>query len=94
MEQLEGRVAFITGGASGIGLGMGKAFLAEGMKVALADWSDDHIAKAKAARSVAEKYLTGMAQPDSPENILILYDRAVRRRQVARGEDEQAVGEC
>lgn len=48
MENLEGRVAFITGGASGIGLGMGKAFLAEGMKVALADWSDDHIAKAKA----------------------------------------------
>jgi tetratricopeptide (TPR) repeat protein len=40
------------------------------------------------ARSVAEKYLTGMAQPDSEQNILILYDRAVRRRQVARGEDE------
>ena len=49
MEHLEGRVAFITGGASGIGLGMAKAFLAVGMKVSLADWSDDHIAKAKAA---------------------------------------------
>ncbi|GAA5060662.1 SDR family oxidoreductase [Erythrobacter westpacificensis] len=49
MEHLEGRVAFITGGASGIGLGMAKAFLAEGMKVSLADWNDDHIAKAKAA---------------------------------------------
>ncbi|MFC3098865.1 SDR family oxidoreductase [Alteraurantiacibacter palmitatis] len=48
MEHLEGRVAFITGGASGIGLGMAKAFLAEGMKVSLADWSDEHIAKAKA----------------------------------------------
>jgi tetratricopeptide (TPR) repeat protein len=40
------------------------------------------------ARATAEKYLTGMAQPDSEQNILILYDRAVRRRQVARGEDE------
>lgn len=47
MEQLEGRVAFITGGASGIGLGMAKAFLAEGMKVSLADWNDAHIARAK-----------------------------------------------
>jgi NAD(P)-dependent dehydrogenase (short-subunit alcohol dehydrogenase family) len=47
MEQLEGRVAFITGGASGIGLGMARAFLAEGMKVSLADWSDEHIAQAR-----------------------------------------------
>lgn len=47
MEQFEGRVAFITGGASGIGLGMAKAFLAEGMKVSLADWNEKHIAKAR-----------------------------------------------
>ena len=48
MEHLTGKVAFITGGASGIGLGMARAFLEEGMKVSLADWSDDHIAKARA----------------------------------------------
>lgn len=47
MEELRGKVAFITGGASGIGLGMGKAFLAEGMKVALADWSDNNIDSAR-----------------------------------------------
>ncbi len=47
MEHLTGKVAFITGGASGIGLGMARAFLDEGMKVSLADWSDEHIAQAK-----------------------------------------------
>jgi len=47
MEHLTGKVAFITGGASGIGLGMARAFLDEGMKVALADWSDEHIAQAR-----------------------------------------------
>jgi NAD(P)-dependent dehydrogenase (short-subunit alcohol dehydrogenase family) len=51
MENLTGKVAFITGGASGIGFGMARAFLAEGMKVALADWSEEHIAKAKAQLS-------------------------------------------
>lgn len=37
MEALEGRTAFITGGASGIGLAMARAFAAAGMKVAIAD---------------------------------------------------------
>jgi NAD(P)-dependent dehydrogenase (short-subunit alcohol dehydrogenase family) len=47
MENLEGRVAFITGGASGIGLGMARAFLAEGMKVAIADLNDQNIEDAR-----------------------------------------------
>lgn len=37
MKDLSGKVAFITGGASGLGLGMAKAFGREGMKVMLAD---------------------------------------------------------
>jgi NAD(P)-dependent dehydrogenase (short-subunit alcohol dehydrogenase family) len=49
MEQLEGKVAVITGGASGIGLGMARAFLRAGMKVAIADIRDDRLDKAKAA---------------------------------------------
>jgi NAD(P)-dependent dehydrogenase (short-subunit alcohol dehydrogenase family) len=37
MEDLNGKVAFITGGASGIGLAMAEAFGREGMSVMLAD---------------------------------------------------------
>jgi NAD(P)-dependent dehydrogenase (short-subunit alcohol dehydrogenase family) len=37
MERLEGRVAVVTGGASGIGRAMGERFGQEGMKVVLAD---------------------------------------------------------
>lgn len=43
MEHVEGRVAFVTGGASGIGLGQVKAFLKAGMKVAIADIRQDHL---------------------------------------------------
>lgn len=37
MKDLQGKGAFITGGASGIGLAMGRAMLEAGMKVVLAD---------------------------------------------------------
>ncbi|WEK46222.1 MAG: SDR family NAD(P)-dependent oxidoreductase [Candidatus Andeanibacterium colombiense] len=49
MQDLQGKVAFITGGANGIGFGMARAMLAEGMKVVIADWSSSHIAKARDA---------------------------------------------
>jgi NAD(P)-dependent dehydrogenase (short-subunit alcohol dehydrogenase family) len=37
MKNVEGKTAFITGGASGIGLGTTKAFVKNGMKVVIAD---------------------------------------------------------
>ena len=43
MDNLEGKVAFITGGASGIGLGMARVFHSAGMKVIIADICKDHL---------------------------------------------------
>jgi len=43
MKDIAGRTAFITGGANGIGLGLARALLAEGAKVAIADIRQDAI---------------------------------------------------
>jgi NAD(P)-dependent dehydrogenase (short-subunit alcohol dehydrogenase family) len=43
MEDVAGRTAFVTGGASGIGLGISEAFVAAGMKVVIADVRRDHV---------------------------------------------------
>ena len=48
MREVEGKVAFITGAASGIGLGIARAFAEAGLKVMLADIEEDalHVALA------------------------------------------------
>jgi hypothetical protein len=52
MKQVEGKVAFITGGASGIGFGMAQAFLRSGMKVMIADVLQERLDEA--ARILAQ----------------------------------------
>ena len=42
MQDLKGKVAFVTGGSSGIGLGIVKVLAEEGMKVAFTYRRDDH----------------------------------------------------
>ena len=46
MRELAGKTAFVTGGASGIGLALGRAFAEAGMKVMLADIEVDALAAA------------------------------------------------
>jgi NAD(P)-dependent dehydrogenase (short-subunit alcohol dehydrogenase family) len=48
MKNVKDKVAFITGGASGIGLAMARVFFREGMKVVIADIRRDHLDEAMA----------------------------------------------
>jgi NAD(P)-dependent dehydrogenase (short-subunit alcohol dehydrogenase family) len=49
MQKLMGKTALITGGASGIGLGMARAFIAAGLRVAIADINEAALEAAAAA---------------------------------------------
>ena len=51
MKNVEGKVAFITGGVSGIGLGMAQAFANAGMKVMISDIREDRMQQAMAGFS-------------------------------------------
>lgn len=55
MDSLRDRTAFITGGASGIGLGMAQAFLGAGMRVVIADLRSAAIADALATLEAGDR---------------------------------------
>ena len=57
MQDLAGKTAFITGGASGIGLGIAKAALGHGMNVVIVDIRDDHLAEGEAELNGGDKVL-------------------------------------
>jgi NAD(P)-dependent dehydrogenase (short-subunit alcohol dehydrogenase family) len=57
MKNLPGKTAFVTGGASGIGLGIAKALLGAGMNVVIADVRDDHLASAKLELGAPDRVL-------------------------------------
>jgi NAD(P)-dependent dehydrogenase (short-subunit alcohol dehydrogenase family) len=78
MEQLSGRVAVISGGASGIGRGMAEAFAAQGMKLVLADIEDAALAPAVAALKSGGAEVIGVrCDVTSPQSVADLAERAL-----------------
>src|SRR4030081_1541348 len=71
MRELAGKTAFVTGGASGIGLGLGRAFAQAGMKVMLADIEADALAAAvkslENVRTAVRGVICDVADPSSVE---------------------------
>jgi NAD(P)-dependent dehydrogenase (short-subunit alcohol dehydrogenase family) len=74
MQNLAGKTAFVTGGASGIGLGIAKALCGAGMNVVIADIREDHLEAAK-------------AELGQPKRILALKLDVTDRKDFARAAD-------
>ncbi|XOV87003.1 MAG: SDR family NAD(P)-dependent oxidoreductase [Pseudomonadota bacterium] len=58
MDDFTGKTAFITGGAQGIGLGIAKACIKEGMNVVIADIKADQLKVAEATLDSPDRVLT------------------------------------
>jgi NAD(P)-dependent dehydrogenase (short-subunit alcohol dehydrogenase family) len=80
MRELAGRTAFVTGGASGIGLALGHAFAQAGMKVMLADIETGALAAAVETLRDSAPDIRGVvcdvADPDSVERAAKAYCEA------------------
>ena len=70
MQELAGKIAVVTGGASGIGFALARAFLAEGMKVVIADVEQGALDRAASELGDdAMPVLTDVSNPTSVENL-------------------------
>jgi NAD(P)-dependent dehydrogenase (short-subunit alcohol dehydrogenase family) len=80
VEDFRGRVAVVTGGASGIGFALASAFAAEGMKVVLGDIEapalDDAVGKLRASGAEVEGCVTDVSDG---AQVQALADAAVER---------------
>ncbi|MDM9627823.1 SDR family NAD(P)-dependent oxidoreductase [Rhizobium sp. S152] len=77
-EDLAGKVAVITGGASGIGLAIALEAARQGMKVALADLSEERLAEArKAVEAAGAETITVATDVSKLADVQRLHDRTV-----------------
>jgi NAD(P)-dependent dehydrogenase (short-subunit alcohol dehydrogenase family) len=77
-KDMEGKVALVTGAASGLGLATAKAFAEAGAKVVLADW-DEQAVKAVADQLAAEGHQTLAIQCDvsDDQQVAEMVDKSV-----------------
>lgn len=79
MEDLLGKVAVVTGAASGIGLALTRALLAQGAKVVMADIEVDALEAASVGLGSDAEVLTMVCDVSDPVQVEALRDAAVAR---------------
>lgn len=79
MQDLIGRVAVVTGGANGIGLGLARRFAQEQMKVVIADNSAEDLDRAERELSGLGEVLAVQADVADPASVEALAAAAVER---------------
>ena len=80
IKEFEGKVVVITGGASGIGLGLAKAFAKRGMKLVLADINKEALDKvSKEFEDKNIEVLTVITDVSDPEQVAHLADASYKR---------------
>ena len=88
MQELNDRVAVVTGGASGIGFGLATAFAAEGMKIVLGDIEapalDDAVEKLQASGAEVIGVRTDVSDAAQVQASRRRRGRAVRRASTSR----------
>src|SRR5688500_1007465 len=77
MERLTGKVAVITGGSRGIGLGTARAFIARGARVVITGTREDTLAAA--ARELGDQAVPVRADVRSYQDVEATMADAVRR---------------
>jgi NAD(P)-dependent dehydrogenase (short-subunit alcohol dehydrogenase family) len=78
VETVEGKVAFVTGGGSGVGLGIARALLGAGASVVLADVRADHLEQAAAGLGQAGRVHTTQVDVTDREGMARAADEAER----------------
>jgi len=78
LQELEGKVAVVTGAASGIGRALVDRFVAEGMRVVMADVEEGRlVAEASALSSAGADVLAVLTDVTNPDDVVRLADQTI-----------------
>jgi NAD(P)-dependent dehydrogenase (short-subunit alcohol dehydrogenase family) len=79
MKRLEGQIALVTGGGSGIGLAVARAFLQEGAKVAITGRTEAKLRRAAESLPGQDRLFASPADVSDPAQVAVLVQHVTER---------------